>query len=162
MVIKIKPREGLLESIKGHVMALVTGIREAIWPERLTIQFPRERRWVPERFRGWILLDINKCISCFQCAWACPVNAIQMYRAPNGKWYPGIRYGQCILIHYCIDACPVDALKPTPIHDMAFPSIDSAKFRPEDMAQLPQHVEDANYVIKYDIVGGRLRKLKVA
>jgi NADH-quinone oxidoreductase subunit I len=83
-----------------------------------------------------------------------------MYRAPNGKWYPGIRYGQCVLIHFCIDACPVDALKPTPIHDMAFPDMDSAKFRPEEMGQLPRRVEDAEYVVKYDIVGGRLVKIR--
>jgi len=104
----------LAEDIVYHAKALITGFKEAVEPNRLTIQYPREVRWVPERFRGWILLDIRKCISCFQCAWACPVNAIQMYRAPNGKWYPGIRYTECILCHFCVDACPVGALIPTP------------------------------------------------
>jgi len=83
VVIKVKaPRGSLAEDIVYHAKALVTGFKEVVEPNRLTIQYPREVRWVPERFRGWILLDIRKCISCLQCAWACPVNAIQMYRAP--------------------------------------------------------------------------------
>ncbi|WP_069806954.1 NuoI/complex I 23 kDa subunit family protein [Vulcanisaeta thermophila] len=161
MVIKIRePRGTLAEDIALHVRALITGFKEAIEPNRMTIQYPYETRWIPERFRGWIFLDIKRCISCFQCAWACPVNAIQMYRAPNGKWYPGIRYTQCILCHFCVDACPVNALQPTPIHDIAYVDFDEVKFRPEDMSKTPEYVYDeVRRVIKYDIRNGKLIKV---
>jgi len=161
VVIKVKvPRGTLAEDIVYHARALITGFKEAVEPNRLTIQYPREVRWVPERFRGWILLDIRKCISCFQCAWACPVNAIQMYRAPNGKWYPGIRYTECILCHFCVDACPVGALIPTPIHDVAYVDFDEVKFKPEDMSRIPEYVYDeSERVIKYEIKDGKLLKI---
>jgi NADH-quinone oxidoreductase subunit I len=161
VVIKIKePRGTLAEDIIYHAKALITGFKEVVEPNRLTIQYPRELRWVPERFRGWILLDIKKCISCFQCAWACPVNAIQMYRATNGKWYPGIRYTECILCHFCVDACPVNALIPTPIHDVAYVNFDEVKFKPEDMSRPPEYVYDeAERVIKYEVKDGKLLKI---
>ncbi|WP_054841698.1 NADH-quinone oxidoreductase subunit I [Vulcanisaeta distributa] len=163
MVIKIKPPRGgtLAEDIIYHAKALITGFKEAVEPNRLTIQYPREIRWVPERFRGWIMLDIKKCISCFQCAWACPVNAIQMYRAPNGKFYPGIRYTECILCHFCVDACPVGALiPPTPIHDIAYVDFDEVKFKPEDMSRPPEYVfDESERIIKYEIKNGKLLKI---
>ncbi len=139
-----------VNEVVGHLRALSTGFKELVKPSRITIHYPRERRWVPERFRGFIVNDIEKCISCFQCAWACPVNAIFMYRAPNGKYYPGIRYEQCILCHFCIDACPVGSLYPTPIADGAFPDLESTVFKPEDMANPPIWRDEAEYIVKYD------------
>ncbi|WP_243671594.1 hypothetical protein [Vulcanisaeta sp. JCM 16161] len=48
MVIKIKPPKGTLaEDIIYHAKALITGFKEAVEPNRLTIQYPREIRWVP-------------------------------------------------------------------------------------------------------------------
>jgi len=148
--------------VTGHLSALAVGVKEFVKPTRFTIQYPRERRWVVDRFRGFIVNDIEKCISCFQCAWACPVNAIFMYRAPNGKFYPGIRYEQCILCHFCVDACPVGSLHGTTISDGAFPNLESTIFKPEDMAQPPQWDDEAEYVVKYDFdENGNLKVIKM-
>jgi NADH-quinone oxidoreductase subunit I len=85
-----------------------------------------------------------------------------MYRAPNGKFYPGIRYEQCILCHFCVDACPVGSLYGTTISDGAFPNLESTIFKPEDMAQPPQWDDEAEYVVKYDFdENGNLRMIKM-
>ncbi|WP_291766701.1 NADH-quinone oxidoreductase subunit I [Caldivirga sp. UBA161] len=148
--------------VAGHLNALAVGVKEFVKPTRFTIQYPRERRWVIDRFRGFIINDVEKCISCFQCAWACPVNAIFMYRAPNGKFYPGIRYEQCILCHFCVDACPVGSLQGTTISDGVFPDLESTVFKPEDMHNLPQWDDEAEYVVKYDFdENGNLKIIKM-
>ncbi|GGP21865.1 hypothetical protein GCM10007981_15410 [Thermocladium modestius] len=150
------PKADGLRITAYHLDALLTGLKELIKPSRLTIHYPLEKRWVNERFRGFIVNDMEKCISCFQCAWACPVNAIWMYRAPNGKFYPGIRYEQCILCHFCVDACPVGSLQGTTIHDVAFPDLGSTVFEPEDMANVPNVVDESKYIVKYEVENGNL------
>ncbi len=153
MVKRIKVEKPKLpESVALHVQAITTALKEAVSPGTITIHYPRERRKLPDYFRGLLMLDKDRCINCFRCAHICPANAIQMYQREN-KYYPGVDYTKCILCHFCVDSCPTGALKPSKIHDVAFNSLDSMVVKPEDMVEEPEIWREDSYTVEYDFDG---------
>lgn len=151
-MIQIKtPDLTFVESVKSHVSALCAGAKQAIKPSRMTIQYPRERRDVPDNFRGFILFDIEKCISCFRCTFICPANAIQMKSQKDGRYYPCIDYAKCVFCHFCVDSCQVGALKQSKIHDVAFKDMDEMFIPTEELLKAPEIYREDQYVVKYEL-----------
>ncbi len=140
------------KSVALHIKAITTAFKEAISPGTITIHYPRERRKLPDNFRGLLQLDKEKCINCFRCAHICPANAIQMYQREN-KYYPGIDYTKCILCHFCVDSCPTAALKPSKIHDVAFASLSTMVLPPEELAGEPEMWREDTVTVEYDFDG---------
>ncbi len=134
--VKVDP----VKNLKRHAEAIGEAIRQAIKPDRITIEYPRERRRYPECFRGFIIFDHEKCISCFRCAQICPANAIQMEY--YDKAYPSVDYAKCIFCHFCVDSCPTGALKTSKIHDLAFKSMDEMTVRAKQMIEFPEIIRD--------------------
>lgn len=157
MPIKIElPRFNLPKRVYRHVIAVITGFKGLIKPSRLTTQYPREKRWIPNNFRGLVLVDLTKCAGCGSCAYICPTNAIQMYRGPKNRIFPGIRYSNCVFCHFCVDTCPTGALKATSIHDVVFMRIDEMHFKPEDMHEEPEIIDESKYVVKFEFKDEKL------
>jgi NADH-quinone oxidoreductase subunit I len=154
------PKQRLIDKIKGHVEALNAGLKEAIKPGRITIEYPRERRELPDNFRGFLLFDVDACISCFQCAFVCPANAINMRGAPNGRYYPCIDYTKCIFCHFCADTCPRGALHRTKIHDVAFSDMDEMLATTEELLKPPEMIREDKYLVKYEIKDGDIVLVK--
>ena len=107
-----------------------------------------------ERFRGKHVLErdengLEKCVACFLCAAACPVDCIYIEAEENtgqgrisgGERYASvynIDYSRCIFCGYCVEACPTDAI--THGHGFEMASYDTVTLvqRKEDMlAPLP-------------------------
>ncbi len=143
------PKMNLIRSVFGHLNAIIEVTKEVVMPSTITIHYPRERRKLPDNFRGLILFDKNACINCFRCSHICPANAIQMYIREN-KYYPGIDYTKCILCHFCVDSCPTSALKPSKIHDVVFKSLDNMVVKPEDMINEPKVLREDYITVEYD------------
>jgi formate hydrogenlyase subunit 6/NADH:ubiquinone oxidoreductase subunit I len=61
----------------------------------------------PEKFRGKILLDRDKCIGCKLCIKVCPSQAIEFI--PDKKKIR-IHIDHCIFCSQCNDICPVNCL----------------------------------------------------
>ncbi|WP_457590232.1 4Fe-4S binding protein [Geoglobus sp.] len=162
MVKVVKPPErNLIRSAVGHLRAITEVAKEAVNPGTITIHYPRERRKLPDNFRGIILFEKEDCISCFRCAHICPANAIQMYPDDAGRYYPGVDYAKCILCHFCVDSCPTAALKPSKIHDVAFKDVESMEVTPEQMENVPEIVREDEKTVEYDFEGDiRLIKRK--
>lgn len=84
--------------------------------ERITFQYPEEKRELPERFRGRVALNLDTCIGCTLCAQICPNHCDVMVRFDyeNGKnkrkIYPSVDIGQCIHCGLCEEICPTDAI----------------------------------------------------
>jgi NADH-quinone oxidoreductase subunit I len=150
-MIRIKfPRPRTIENVRLHIDALLVGAREAIKPGTVTIEYPRERRLLPDHFRGYIIFSANDCISCFQCSFVCPANAISMKLSKN-RYYPSIDYAKCIFCHYCVDSCPRGALRPTKIHDVVYAEMSRMIAYPEEMVSSPEILREDEYTVEYVI-----------
>lgn len=136
-----------IAEFKRHVDVLREAFKQALIPDRITVEYPRERRRYPDVLRGFIVLDKSKCISCFRCAQICPANAIQMGVYDN--FYPGIDYTKCIFCHFCVDSCPTGALASSTLHDMAFRSLEEMKLKATQIMRLPTIVREDRQMVEY-------------
>jgi NADH-quinone oxidoreductase subunit I len=95
---------------------------------RETIQYPSQKRKLPARFRGRIILSRDpdgheRCVACHLCSAACPVDCIALQAAeePDGRRYPAffrINFSRCIFCGFCEEACPTYAIQLTPDYEM--------------------------------------------
>lgn len=144
---KLEFKAKRVEMLKSHIDVILEALRQAITPDRVTVEYPRERRKYPSNFRGLILFDQEKCISCFRCAHICPANAIQMIFYE--KAWPGIDYTKCIFCHFCVESCPTGALKSTKIHDVAFAKMEEMKLRADQMMKPPEVYREDTVIVEY-------------
>lgn len=95
---------------------------------RVTVQYPERKAYLPPRWRGRIILSRDpdgeeRCVACYLCAVACPVDciALQATEDAGGRRYPEffrINFSRCIFCGYCEDACPTYAIQLTPDYEM--------------------------------------------
>ena len=96
---------------------------------RVTIQYPEEMPYLPPRWRGRIILSRDpdgeeRCVACYLCAVACPVDCISLQATEdeNGRRYPKffrINFSRCIFCGYCEDACPTYSIQLIPDFELA-------------------------------------------
>jgi NADH-quinone oxidoreductase subunit I len=95
-----------------------------------TIQYPEQKRQVPERFRFLPMLvyeetpEEPRCTACGICARVCPPQCIWIERAtdkrgrpkaqPAGFWIDAVI---CMSCGYCAEYCPFDAIKMNQNHE---------------------------------------------
>lgn len=112
-----------------------------------TIQYPEQKRKVPERFRFFPMLiyeenpEEMRCTACGICARVCPPQCIWIERAtdekgrpmakPAGFWIDGVI---CMSCGYCAEYCPFDAIKMNQEHET--PTTDRDKGFFMDMQKL--------------------------
>lgn len=96
--------------------------------KRETIQYPDVKPYLPPRYRGRIILSRDpdgqeRCVACYLCAAACPVDCISLQAAEdeNGRRFPEffrINFSRCIFCGLCEEACPTYAIQLTPDFEM--------------------------------------------
>lgn len=72
-----------------------------------TSQYPAKPKVYPEKSRGHVEIDIDKCIMCGICSRKCMSNAITVDR--NSKTWSIERMG-CVQCQACVNACPKKCL----------------------------------------------------
>ncbi len=90
----------------------------------LTIQYPEEKRLLPERFRyiPMLIWDTQKhedrCTACGICAKVCPPQCIWIVRDSDENGRPVARPAEffidaaiCMSCSFCVEFCPFDAIK---------------------------------------------------
>lgn len=97
--------------------------------KRATILYPEERPAIPPRWRGRIILSRDpdggeRCVACYLCAAACPVDCISLQATEDahGRRYPEffrINFSRCIFCGYCEEACPTYAIQLTTDFEMS-------------------------------------------
>jgi NADH-quinone oxidoreductase subunit I len=100
-----------------------------LFSPRETISYPEQRPYIAPRWRGKIVLTRDKagkerCVACYLCAAACPVDciALQATEDESGRRYPEffrINFSRCIFCGFCEEACPTYAIQLTPDFEMA-------------------------------------------
>ncbi|MBI5440974.1 MAG: NADH-quinone oxidoreductase subunit NuoI [Deltaproteobacteria bacterium] len=92
-----------------------------------TEEYPEFKRPLPPRSRARIILTRDpdggeRCVACYLCSAACPVNCISMQSGekPDGRRYAEwfrIHFGRCIYCGLCEEACPTLAIQLTPDYE---------------------------------------------
>lgn len=110
---------------------------------RVTVQYPEAKAYVPPRWRGRIILSRDpdggeRCVACYLCAVACPVDCIALQAAEdeNGRRYPEffrINFSRCIFCGFCEEACPTYAIQLTTDYEMGEYKRDSLVYEKEDL-----------------------------
>lgn len=120
----------------------------------VTEQYPEYKRVLPERSRAQIILTSDpdgrqRCVACYLCSAACPVDCISMQAAEDteGRRYAGwfrINFGRCIFCGLCEEACPTSAIQLTPFFENANRDILKMVYEKEDL-QVDHCGKDPHY-----------------
>jgi NADH-quinone oxidoreductase subunit I len=104
------------------------GVFLHLFRRRATVQYPEQKLYLAPRWRGRIILARDpdggeRCVACYLCAVACPVDCIALQAAEDehGRRYPAffrINFSRCIFCGFCEDACPTYAIQLTPDFEM--------------------------------------------
>jgi Ni,Fe-hydrogenase III small subunit/NAD-dependent dihydropyrimidine dehydrogenase PreA subunit len=82
-----------------------------------TAEFPDAPPVLPERFRGYPLVDPTRCPDgCRECVEACPTGAVLAEHDGKGL---AIDLGRCLFCQDCVAACPEGAIRYTTEHRLA-------------------------------------------
>ncbi len=109
----------------------------------VTVQYPEERRKLPERSRARIILTRDpdgeeRCVACYLCSATCPVSCISMQSAEradgrrHAAWFR-INFARCIYCGLCEEACPTLAIQLTPHFETSAREILSLVAEKEDL-----------------------------
>jgi len=114
-----------------------------LFMRRATIQYPDEKPQLAPRWRGRIILSRDpdggeRCVACYLCAVACPVDciALQATQDGSGRRYPEffrINFSRCIFCGFCEEACPTYAIQLTPDFEMSEYDRQSLVYEKEDL-----------------------------
>jgi len=119
-----------LRNIYEGVSTVFTGMRitmKYLKSPAITLQYPKERMVMFERFRGLLHNRIEDCIGCGQCVRACPVDCITMVTQKAGKeedlgitrdgtpkklhvYQFDIDTLKCMWCNLCTEVCPTECL----------------------------------------------------
>lgn len=111
--------------------------------KRFTVPYPEKKAYLAPRWRGRIILSrdpdgMERCVACYLCAAACPVDCISLQATEdeNNRRYPDffrINFSRCIFCGYCEDACPTYAIQLIPDFEMAEYNRQNLVYEKEDL-----------------------------
>jgi len=111
----------------------------------VTIEYPEVREELPKNSRSRLFNDAENCISCYQCATACPVDCIYITAVKRDKDAPALKTSggtpiKLDLLQYTIDTalccycglcttvCPTECLTHTTDYEFAQYTLDEMKY----------------------------------
>ena len=84
-----------------------------------TVLYPAVKVEMPDRFRGKLRFEAEKCIGCKLCMRDCPSAAISIRKVGDKRFEADIDLSRCIYCAQCVDTCPKKALAATREFELA-------------------------------------------
>ena len=117
----MKRPEGKSSYVRATLRGMALTFRHLANPaDRVTIQYPEEKRDLSPRWRGTHVMETHedgrpKCVACGLCPTICPANCIRLIPGEDdqGNRYPivyEIDEFRCIFCGMCQEVCPVEAI----------------------------------------------------
>jgi len=93
--------------------AMLGDVFGSLFRRPATRQYPFERRKAPERLRGKLHWDAEKCTGCLLCVKDCPANAIEVFMVDKATKRFAVRYhlDRCTYCAQCVVSCRPGALQ---------------------------------------------------
>ena len=132
--------------IASDIRAIMGGFRVTLahmLRTPVTIQYPEQKRTPYPRFRARIVLTRDpdggeRCVACYLCSAACPVDCISMQSAERedgrryAEWFR-INFSRCIFCGLCAEACPTLAIQMTPDYEICTRDVMDLLYEKEDL-----------------------------
>jgi len=117
----------LWRDIKGTVLPFWVTL-SYLFKRPVTIQYPEQKRTPALRCRARMVLTRDpegeeRCVACYLCSAACPVDCISMQAAERedgrrqAAWFR-INFARCIFCGLCAEACPTRAIQMSPDYEI--------------------------------------------
>ena len=133
----------------GYLGGFLVSIAQMGKRQRVTTQYPQEKRPKPVRLHGRHVLNryedgMEKCIGCELCAGVCPARCIYVRGKDNpvdDPVSPGERFGfiyeinylRCIHCDLCVEACPTEAITETKLFEFSFTNRSDAIYTRDEL-----------------------------
>jgi NAD(P)H-quinone oxidoreductase subunit I len=93
--------------------AMLGDILESLFKKPVTERYPFERKATPERLRGKLYWEPEKCSGCQLCVKDCPANAIELIVLDKVAKRFVMRYNpdRCTFCGECVESCRFDCLR---------------------------------------------------
>lgn len=100
---------GFVTTLKGMAVTW-----KELFQPAITVQYPYQKREMPERMRGMVVNDASTCIACDKCVKICPVDCLYCEASGKGKERRPvvftIDYVKCCWCALCVDVCPTGSI----------------------------------------------------
>ena len=137
--------QNIWNGIRTTLKGLSITIKYVYDVKPVTVEYPEVREVLPEGSRSRLFNDVQNCISCDQCAVACPVDCIYIASKPRPKDAEKIKTSNgtpirreltqytidtslCCYCGLCTTVCPTESLTHTTDHEYASYTIDQMKY----------------------------------
>jgi len=137
--------QNIWNGIRTTIKGLSITIKYVYDVKPVTVEYPEVREVLPEGSRSRLFNDAQNCISCDQCAVACPVDCIYIASKPRPKDAEKIKTSNgtpirreltqytidtslCCYCGLCTTVCPTESLTHTTDHEYASYTIDQMKY----------------------------------
>lgn len=144
---------------KGLLEGLGITLKHALEKD-ITIQYPEERPYLQDRFRGCLAYDSPKCIACGLCVKTCPNNVLTLETfIPEGSKKKKARsytidLQYCLFCNLCVEVCPTNTLYFKHDFELSTYKREDIKIvyhRPAELDLVSERKEDENTAVKVEL-----------
>ena len=118
------------EAISTSLIGLKITGRCIVAVKPVTIEYPEVREELPANSRSRLFNDVDNCISCLQCAQACPVDCIYITAVRRDKEAPKLKTDTalCCYCGLCTTVCPTQCLTHTTDYEFSQYTLSEMKY----------------------------------
>lgn len=133
------------KAVSSVAKGMMITIRYVYGVKPVTIEYPEVKEELPENSRSRLFNDVDNCISCFQCATACPVDCIYITAVRRDKEAPKLKCDDgtpikldlvqytidtslCCYCGLCTEACPTQCLTHTKDYEFSQYTLSEMKY----------------------------------